>query len=40
MTPVGEVRRNEAFKGLKIGDAFKLESYAHMRPMQHKDKKE
>jgi len=31
MTPLNEVRKNEAFKGLKAGDAFNINNYAHFR---------
>lgn len=40
MTPIKEVRRNEAFKGLKKDQAFKLESYLHFRKPINKDRKE
>lgn len=40
LTTAHEVARNEAFKGLALGDAFKLSSYSHFRNVQHKDKKE
>ena len=34
MTPTHQVRRNEAFKGLSIEDASKIESYLHFRNVQ------
>lgn len=40
MTPIKEVRRNEAFRGLKKDSAFELSSYAHFRKPVTKDKKE
>lgn len=38
-TPLGEVQKNEAFRGLKHGDAGKLESYMHFRVPHQADKK-
>lgn len=32
--PLGEIRRNEAFKGLNVQDAFELKNYVHLRPVQ------
>jgi hypothetical protein len=29
--PLNEVRRNEAFKGLKAADAFSISNYVHFR---------
>jgi radial spoke head protein 9 len=40
MTPIKEIRKNEAFKGLKKDQAFKLESYLHFRKPTGKDKKD
>lgn len=40
MTPIKEVRRNEAFRGLKKDQAFLLDSYLHFRRPVTKDKKE
>ena len=40
MTPIKEVRRNEAFRGLKKDTVFSLDSYLHFRKPQTKDKKE
>lgn len=31
LIPLGEIRRNEAFKGLSIQDAFELKNYVHLR---------
>ena len=39
-TPLREVRRNEAFRGLKADCAFSVESYSHFRAPVHKDKVE
>lgn len=39
-TPIKEVRRNEAFQGLKKDQAFLIESYQHFRPSQNKEKRE
>ena len=36
MTPMHEVRRNEAFRGLKAGDAFDISNYVHFRAPQIK----
>jgi len=35
-----EVRRNEAFKGLKKEDAFSLGCYSHFRNVQQKEKRD
>jgi radial spoke head protein 9 len=40
MTPIKEVRRNEAFRGLKKDAVFQFENYAHFRKPLTKDKKE
>lgn len=32
-TPLGEVRINEAFRGLKFDQLSQLESYMHLRPV-------
>jgi radial spoke head protein 9 len=40
LTPLHEVRKNEAFKGLCQETAFSEESYLHFRSAQTKDKKE
>ena len=40
MTPLREVRRNEAFQGLGREDAFKLEKYHHFRAVQQKAKRD
>lgn len=40
MTPIKEVRRNEAFRGLKKDQVFQLDSYMHFRKPITKDKKE
>lgn len=40
LTPLHEVRKNEAFKGLDSKTAFLEESYLHFRSAQTKDKKE
>ena len=40
MTPLREVRRNEAFKGLKKDDVFAVEKYQHFRAVETKDKRE
>jgi len=39
-TPLREVRRNEAFRGLTKEEAFKPESYFHFRQVQQKEKRE
>lgn len=40
MTPLKEIRRNEAFKGLSKEEGFVLESYQHFRKVHHKDKRD
>ena len=40
LTPLKEVRKNEAFRGLKKDQAFKLESYLHFRKPLTKEKKD
>ena len=40
LTPLHEVRKNEAFKGLTHDDALLEESYLHFRSAQTKDKKD
>lgn len=40
LTPLHEVRKNEAFKGLNEKNAFLEESYLHFRSAQTKEKKE
>lgn len=40
LTPLHEVRKNEAFKGLTNETAFSEESYLHFRSAQTKEKKE
>ena len=40
LTPLHEVRKNEAFKGLTSENAFLEESYLHFRSAQTKEKKE
>ena len=40
LTTAHEVSRNEAFKGLSLDEAFKLNSYSHFRNVQSRDKKE
>lgn len=40
LTPLHEVRKNEAFKGLTSESAFLEESYLHFRSAQTKEKKE
>lgn len=40
LTTAHEVHRNEAFRGLALEDAFRLNSYSHFRNVQQKDKKE
>jgi len=40
LIPLGEIRRNEAFKGLSIQDAFELKNYVHLRSVQQREKKE
>jgi radial spoke head protein 9 len=40
LTPLHEVRKNEAFKGLTHDNAFLEESYLHFRSAQTKEKKE
>ena len=40
LTPLHEVRKNEAFKGLTSETAFLEESYLHFRSAQTKEKKE
>ncbi len=34
-TPIGEIQRNEAFRGLRADAASQLSSYMHLRPCQH-----
>jgi hypothetical protein len=31
MIPLNELRKNEAFKGLKASEAFSIENYVHFR---------
>ena len=38
--PLNEVRRNEAFRGLKADKAFDISSYSHFRAPMGKDKVE
>lgn len=40
MTPLREVRRNEAFQGLSREDAFNLDKYQHFRNVQQKAKRD
>jgi len=40
MTPVHQVRRNEAFKGLPITECSKLTNYMHFRNVQDPSFKE
>lgn len=40
LTPLHEVRKNEAFKGLTNENAFSEESYLHFRSAQTKEKKD
>lgn len=40
LTPLHEVRKNEAFKGLTHENAFSEESYLHFRSAQTKEKKD
>ena len=40
LTPIHEVRRNEAFNGLKKDDALDLGKYYHFRNVQDKEKKD
>jgi radial spoke head protein 9 len=40
MTPIKEVRRNDAFKGLSSQTAFQIESYQHFRKVVNRDKRE
>ena len=40
MTPIREVRRNEAFQGINDTSIFDLENYEHFRPVTKKEKKE
>ena len=37
-TPLGEVKINEAFRGLKFDGAAELGSYMHLRPVKQADK--
>jgi len=37
-TPIKEVKRNEAFKGLSKEEAFSLDNWFHFRVLEHKDK--
>ena len=37
-TPLKEIRRNEAFRGLRADCAFELSSYSHYRVPVHKEK--
>jgi len=36
--PLNEVRKNEAFRGLKPDQVFEVENYVHFRAPLHKDK--
>lgn len=38
--PLGELRCNEAFKGLTAQDAFDITNYVHLRPPYHKKNQE
>lgn len=40
LTPVREVRRNEAFVGKNDSSIFELENFEHFRKVYTKDKKE
>ncbi|CDW77660.1 UNKNOWN [Stylonychia lemnae] len=40
LTNAHEVNRNEAFRGLNLEEAFRMNSYQHFRNVQQKDKKE
>jgi hypothetical protein len=40
MTPIHEVRENEAFKGLSVENSSNLEFYQHFRKVQQKDKRD
>jgi radial spoke head protein 9 len=40
MTPLREIRRNEAFEGLYKEEAFCLEKYQHFRAVQQKSKRD
>ena len=40
LTPIHEVARNEAFKGLPESEAFNLQYYSHFRNVQDNAKKE
>jgi radial spoke head protein 9 len=37
-TPLNEVKRNEAFKGLSCEDAFQLKNWQHLRPIESSEK--
>lgn len=39
-TPLNELRRNEAFRGLKADEAFEIKNFSHFRLPVHKDKVE
>ena len=38
--PLGELRSNEAFRGLKSNEAYDIANYVHLRPPHHKHIKE
>ncbi len=40
LTPIHEVRRNNAFKGIKMGELNDLKKYQHFRKVQTDEKKE
>ena len=40
LTPLHELRYNDAFKGLSIEDSLSLKSYQHFRPVQSEEMKE
>lgn len=40
LSPLHELRYNDAFKGLSIQDALSLSSYQHFRPVQTEEMKE
>ena len=40
MIPLKEIRKNEAFRGLKANEAFDISNYSHFRAPMHKAKVE
>jgi len=40
LTPLHEVARNEAFRGLSVEECYKLNFYSHFRNVQDNSKKE